>query len=102
MVDQVNYARLIFGANARHVPAWLYVQDAGNGCVTFAGSSRTTEDPHPLRYGSRRTHQFIVGELIVRPHRIITTDTHVGEGLIGLLTGYHDIEAMLRAGETVL
>jgi hypothetical protein len=91
----------MFGDNARHVPGWLYVQDAGGGIVTFAGSSRMTH-PHPLRYGSNRAHQFVVGELIIRPHIVVTTDSLQGEGLTGLVTGAHDIGEMLVAGEVVL
>lgn len=81
------YVRAMFGERARHVPAWMWIQDGGDGTVSFVGSSRVTEPAHPLRYGSRRTHQFVVGELIVRPTRIVlATDAHTGDGLAHLVT----------------
>ncbi len=94
-----NYTRVLFGDRAIHVPAWFYVQDAGDGIVTFVGASKSDDLLHPLRYGSTRTHQLIVGELIVRPHRIIATDALRGSGLAALVQGGHDIDEMLSAGE---
>lgn len=102
LYGDADMARVMFGDNARHVPGWMYVQDQGDGTVSFVGSSRVKDAPHPLRYGSDRTHQFFVGELIVRPHLVIATDALRGTGLAGLATGKHDIPAMLRAGEPVI
>ncbi len=59
-------------------------------------------DDHPLRYGSQRTHQFAVGEIIVRPHFVLATDTLRGTGVAGLVTGNHDIKDMLTDGEYVV
>lgn len=101
LYDGIDTARLMYGENARHVPVWMYVQDGGNGMVTFVGASNVGE-PHPLRYGSVRTHQFIVGEVIVRPHLVVATDTLRGLGLAGLAMNDHDIPAMLRNGEKLM
>lgn len=100
-----DYARLAFGADARHVPAWLYVQHCGEGLVSFVGSSHTpTHLHHPLRYGSGRAHQLIVGELIVRPHLVVATDNLRGQGLGNLATLDHNIQDMLRdqGGEVLI
>jgi hypothetical protein len=111
LYDGIDTARLMFGENARHVPAWMYVQDNGPGGVTFIGASNVTgthrpapdATPHPLRYGSERTHQLIVGELIVRPHLVIATDTLRGMGLTNLaVMNPHVIAAMLRDGEKLI
>jgi hypothetical protein len=102
MRNEMDYARVLYGQNARHVPAWLYVQDAGDGLVSFVGASRVDDAAHPLRYGSDRTHQLIVGEVIVRPHLVVATDALKGTGLAGLMTGAHDIDAMLDEGEYVI
>lgn len=94
--------RFYFGQHARHVPMWMYVQDQGKGVVSFVGSSRGAKDDlglHQLRYGSERTHQFIMGELVVRPHLLIATDSLQGMGLAGLATGEHDLRRMLAKGE---
>ncbi|MFI6112913.1 hypothetical protein [Kitasatospora sp. NPDC051164] len=97
-------AGLMLDPHARHVPSWMYVQDSGPGLVTFVGSSRIsgTGDAHPLRYGSRRVHQLIVGEIVVRPHYAVGTDALRGQGLGGLATSSHDFRAFLERGEVVL
>jgi hypothetical protein len=64
MLSDIDYTRIMFGEHARQVPAWCYVQDQGSGVVSFVGSSRA-DSPHPLRFGSSRTHQFVVGELML-------------------------------------
>lgn len=101
----LDFATILFGENARHVPAWLYVQDhgkAGNeAVVSFAGASRMPE-PHPLRFGSGRPHQFLVAELVVRPHLVVATSTLRGTGIAGLLQGDHNIARMLGDGELLL
>jgi hypothetical protein len=107
--DQVT--RLMYGRDARHVPAWLYVQDQGPGVVSFVGSSMTRGQDNPLTYGGghhvrgvsvpRWTHHFVIGEIIVRPHVVIGTNALRGEGLSALATSGHDIEAMLADGAHV-
>ncbi len=94
--------RLFWGPDARHVPAWMYVQRQGVGTVSFVGASRV-DVPHPLWYG--RTlwqHGFMVGELIVRPRVLIGTDALRGMGLGGLATHGHDLDEMLEDGELIV
>lgn len=92
--DSDMYTRALFGAYARRVPAFLYVQDAGDGVVEFVGASRTPEQSaHPLRFGSGRTHQLVVGEVVVRPTRLLlATDVWRGHGLSGLIAESPDVE----------
>jgi hypothetical protein len=81
----------------------VYVQSQGPGVVSFVGSTRVTPgDPHPLRFGSERTHQLVVGDLTLRPRLVVATDTLRGMGLSGLATHQHDIPAMLRNGEILI
>lgn len=102
MYGGIDMTKVLFGENARHVPAWLYVQGEG-GMVSFVGASRMPHlDEHPLRYASQRTHQFIVGELVVRPHLVVATDTLRGMGLASLAQHDHDITAMLSQGERLI
>ena len=97
-----DYVRAMFGAHAVHVPAWLYVQNQGNGTVAFVGASRT-QYPHPLRFGSERTHQLIIGEMIIRPHSVIGTDALIGHGLGALVTHPGGPpESLLVRGETII
>ncbi|WP_433855123.1 hypothetical protein [Streptomyces kronopolitis] len=95
-------AGLRLDPRARHVPAWMYVQDAGPGLVSFVGASRVTPQAgaHPLRYGSERTHQMIVGEFVLRPHYALATDALIGTGLGGIAgRGFHDLDGLLDNGE---
>lgn len=90
----MDYTQALYGQHARHVPAWMYVQDGGTGIVSFVGASKVNVEQHlagvhPLRYGSTRTHQLIVGEIIVRPHLVVATDDLRGMGLAGLATNDH-------------
>ncbi|MFE9137818.1 hypothetical protein [Streptomyces sp. NPDC007355] len=96
-------AGLRLDPHARHVPAWMYVQRAGDGTVSFVGSSRVSDPDHPLQYGSARTHQLIVGELVVRPHFAVGTDVLRGQGLGGIAAlGGHDLARYLGCGDVVL
>jgi len=100
MNDVPGMAKLLYGERAVHVPCWMYVQGPGQ-LVTFAGASKVPEGDNPLCFGTQWAHQFVVGEIIVRPHLVVGTDALRGEGLAGLLAGEHDIRAMLRNGEKV-
>lgn len=96
-------AHIALDPNVRHFPAWLYVQNQGDGHVTFVGSSRVRDGgPHPLRYGSERTHQLIVGELLARPHYALDTNVLRGQGLGGLATQHPDLGRFLEDGEILL
>lgn len=100
LYGDLDMTAVLCGEHARHAPAWMYVQDAGPGVVSFVGASRVQGgQPHPLRYGSPRTHLFVVGELVVRPRLVVATDTLRGMGLAMLATHDHDVQAMLADGE---
>lgn len=89
--------------HVRTAPAWLYVQDAGEGTVSFVGASRMPDGgAHPFRYGSERTHQFVLGGVSLSAHTVIGTEAYRGHGLSGLATNYHDLEQMLASGEYVI
>lgn len=92
---------VMFGEAATRAPMFMYVQDADrNGLVTFVGSSQRRPGPNPLRYGSERTHQLIVGDVVVIPRAVIATDALVGHGLGGLLvSGPPSGQELLSAGE---
>jgi hypothetical protein len=81
---------------------WLYVQDQGDGVVSFVGSSRVTGGEHPFRFGSGRTHQLVVGPVRLAPDCVVATDTLRGLGLSGLAQHDHDVPAMLTDGEVIV
>lgn len=99
-----EFTTALFGTRARRASVTLYVQEAEDGSVAIVGGSRrqvgqSADLPHPLRYGSARTHQLIVGEIIVRPTRLlITTDELRGYGLAGLITSPRMPADLVRPG----
>lgn len=95
--DALALTRALFGRFVRHVPMWMVVQDSGRDTVTFVGASR---DP-ALHYGSRRTHQLILGELVVRPHFVIESDQFRGYGLTSLLTSGAHLDEWVAGGHIV-
>ncbi|HZR50157.1 MAG TPA: hypothetical protein VFB06_11615 [Streptosporangiaceae bacterium] len=108
-----DMARLMYGQNARHVPAWMYVQDQGPGVVGLVGASRVPDgQEHPLVYGGGHyrqrggehywAHHFIVGEVIVRPHLVVATNALKGDGAGSLYLGEHDFDRMLGDGELII
>jgi len=113
--EGVDMTRVMYGENARHAPAWMYVRDGGQGIVSFVGSSRVRGD-NPLTYGSGHWSRqregdpsyfplrFMVGEIIVRPHILIGTRSteYTGMGLGGLATCDHDMNEMLAHGRLIL
>lgn len=102
LYDGVDMDRVLYGEKARRVPAWMYVQQQdNNGMVSFVGASNV-DGLNPLRFGSERTHQFVLGEIIVRPRLVIATDSLRGMGLSALATGDHDFARMLADGEAII
>lgn len=117
LYGDMDMARVMYGEHARHIPAWMYVQDQGPGVVGLVGASRVPSGNHPLTYGGGHyqgaaeghsntgkhyyAHHFIVGEIIVRPHIVIGTNALTGMGAGGLYIGDHDIPAMLADGAVV-
>jgi hypothetical protein len=69
----------------------------GPNGVLFVGASKTQD----LRYKSEKTHQLIVGELIVRPHLVIGSNNFRGYGAQGLLTEC-DIEKWIDGGDIIV
>ena len=79
----MDMAKVMFGQSAITVPAWFWVQGGGPGVASFIGVSRIPgfAGHHPLHFGSPRTHQLVIGEIIIRPRSIIGTDGRRGSGL---------------------
>lgn len=96
----IDMTRVMFGEAARQAPMHMYVQGAdGEGTVSFVGASRLPAGPHPLRYGSSRTHQLVIGQIIVMPRAVISTDALRGTGLAGLIRSVPTSEQLMSAGE---
>lgn len=91
------FMRAMFGPNAVHVPINLIVQDGGEGGIVTG----VFQSCHglALKYGSRKTHQLIFGDMIIRPHLVCHTDALQGVGISGLArSGFIDVEKWMEGG----
>jgi hypothetical protein len=90
------YTRAMFGENAVHVPVWLKVQDMGPNGVLFVGASRLQD----MRFKSNKSHQLIIGEIIVRPHVVVESNAFQGYGAQGLITEC-DLDKWISTGNII-
>lgn len=107
MNDSVDYSKVLFGQHAVHVAAWMWVQEQGtegdDSFVSFVGASKVRGGVHPLRYGSDRSHQLLLGEIVVRPHRLAHTNAYRGHGLAGLFSeGPFPLSDLMAQGDGLL
>ncbi len=91
----IDMGKLMYGENAVHVPMWMVVQDAGNA-VSFVGASQNTS----LRFGSKLTHQLVIGEFVIRPHVVVESEHGKGSGLSGMIT--RDPKDFFEYGKVIL
>lgn len=81
--------KAMFGMYAMHVPFNCIIQRASDDpkrpVVTLLGQSAGPE-ASDLLYGSKATHQLILGDAVIRPHAIIESDAFRGCGLSALAT----------------
>lgn len=104
MDDADIYTRLLMGEHAVRVPLNLIVQGhLGNGRIAFVGTSRR-DDPHPLEFGSRETHQLVVCDAIIRPQLVAESSAWKGTGLGALFTSsaMTGVDEWLRTGRVLL
>jgi hypothetical protein len=57
---------------------------------------------HPARFGSGMTHQFMLGEIIIRPHLVFETNHYRGHGISALLTAGVDADELMRNGNLIV
>lgn len=100
MSDADVMTQAMFGRDAVRVPAWAYFQGPGN-VLSFVGGTRAGAADHPLLYGHQYPINFMLGEIIVRPHFVVGTRALTGYGLGSLATHHHDLREMLADGELI-
>ena len=92
----------MFGCNAIKVPFNCIVQDQGDGgiaAVIVVGGSMAAR----YKFGSKKTHQLIVGDAVIRPHFVVDSDHLIGTGLAGLAkSGFADIAGWLKNGDMLI
>jgi len=76
-----GYVKALFGVHAIHAPVKLVVQEANEGLYVAVLVTDTD-----LSFGSEKTHQLILGDVVVRPHIVVETNAFRGHGLTSLAT----------------
>lgn len=80
--------KALYGENAVHVPFNAIVQGVSTfhniTAVTLVGQSSAPTKEHPLTFGSKMTHQLVLGDIIFRPHIVVESNAFRGYGLSGL------------------
>ena len=99
-MNEETMTRAMFGENAVKVPIRIIVQDPGAGVVLFAGAMRSKA----LTFGSELSHQYILGDAIIRPHVVLESDHPQGMGISGIMTSsmYADPFEWVRHGNVIL
>jgi hypothetical protein len=64
--------------------------------------SKMRQVPHPLFFGSKKTHVLILGDLVLRPHLVLATDGLTGVGLAGLATSGWLSEEWFKPGADLI
>lgn len=82
MTDYITQA--MFGSHAVQCGINLIIQDGEDGQAIMVAQSKM-KGPHPLRFGSKRTHILLLGDMVFRPHLVLGTDSFRGVGLNNLL-----------------
>jgi hypothetical protein len=81
----MDMMKAMYGCHAVQIPAWFYVQNQGDSGSIIVGASRDNS----IRFGSKKTHQLFLGEIIARPHIVMESNAFIGYGSEGLLTANH-------------
>lgn len=100
MLNTDCYSKMMFGENAIRIPIRMIVQNHGKGVVSFIGAVKNEE----LRFGSKTSHQFILGDAVIRPHLVMATKHLEGTGLAGIVTSssFYDIGEWVNQGTVIL
>lgn len=77
-MDEVNWAKVVMGANAIKVAMNLIVQRYDEG---LAAGVFQTQHGAPLHFGSKRAHILMLGDMIYRPRLVVASDELCGSGI---------------------
>lgn len=88
--------REMYGRHSIHIPLNLIVQKMDGDKVI--GVFQTSAGL-PLLFGSKMTHQLVMGDMVLRPHLVMQSNAFRGDGFSGLARdGFMDIERWQQGG----
>lgn len=98
------YIRALFGANAIHVPFNCIVQaDMQHNTVSAVVVVGGTPQIKDYLFGSKMTHQLILGDAVIRPRLVFESDHLRGVGFAGLArNGMSNVDEWLKNGKLII
>jgi len=97
MDDTNAYMKALYGQHAIHIPLNLIVQ-AMDGTGTVTGVFQTKSGV-PLLFGSKKTHQLVIADVILRPQLVTESNDFQGRGLSSLARdGFADVDTWIKGG----
>lgn len=91
-----DYTRALFGQHAAHVGFNYIAQDGQDGRLILVAQTQAGA-PHPLLFGSKRTHTFAMGDVIFRPRLVLGSDDFRGSGMTHLMCHGFNLDKWLTA-----
>ena len=98
------YTKIMFGEHAFRVPMNFIIQGDTNNPNELAG---VFQGRHPamkqMLFGSKKCHQLILGDIVIRPHLVVESDAFIGMGINGIYKdGFRDLDKWITQGSTLL
>lgn len=97
------YIQAMFGCHAIHSPMNFIVQAyEEDGVFLAVAQARVNKSLFKrLTFNSRRTHQMIIGDIVLRPQLVIESDHLRGCGISGILTSGLDPQEWASRGKVI-
>ncbi len=95
----MNYAQIMIGENAVHVPFNFVRQVADDKQGLILGQ----EAGNQLAFGSKLCHVLVKGDMIFRPHLVIESEMCKGMGAAGIITSdaFCDVDEWIKNGNII-
>lgn len=99
-----TFTRAMFGIHAIHTPMNFIVQAYEEDGAIIAIAQAKVDDAlfKRLTFGSRLTHQLILGDIVLRPHLVSESDHLRGSGLAGLARSGFQMDDWVEHGRVLL
>ena len=96
------YIRMMFGENAVHLPINIINQPDHKGGHTFGVFQMKHPAFEQLSFGGKKTHQLILGDMVIRSRIVLDSDHLQGVGLAGLATQGFDLPGWVENGNILI
>lgn len=98
------YIQAMFGKHAFRVPMNFIIQGDINNPAQISGVWQgESPEMKKMLFNSKKAHQLILGDIVIRPHLVLETDAFIGMGINGIYKdGFRDLDKWITHGATLL